>query len=42
MDVFKKRSSVIHDIRNFLADQSFMEVETPVLLMYGGASARPF
>ena len=43
MDVFKKRSSVIHDIRNFLADQSFMEVETPVLHhIYGGASARPF
>ena len=43
MEVFKKRSSVIHDIRNFLADQSFMEVETPVLHhIYGGASARPF
>ena len=43
MEVFKKRSSVIRDIRNFLAAQSFMEVETPVLHhIYGGASARPF
>ena len=43
MDVFKKRSSIVRDIRNFLADQDFMEVETPVLHhIYGGASARPF
>ena len=31
MDAFKKRSSIVRDIRNFLADQDFMEVETPVL-----------
>jgi lysyl-tRNA synthetase class 2 len=43
MTVFKKRSNVIRDIRNYLADQSFIEVETPVLHhIYGGASARPF
>ncbi|MGA0241686.1 MAG: lysine--tRNA ligase [Candidatus Marinamargulisbacteria bacterium] len=43
MSVFKKRSQIIHDIRSFLADRSFMEVETPVLHhIYGGASARPF
>tara|TARA_A100001015_G_scaffold247200_1_gene283917 strand:- start:2840 stop:4321 length:1482 start_codon:yes stop_codon:yes gene_type:complete len=43
MDVFKKRSSVLRDIRNYLADADFMEVETPVLHhIYGGASARPF
>ena len=43
MDAFKKRSSIVRDIRNFLADQDFMEVETPVLHhIYGGASARPF
>ena len=43
MDVFKKRSSVIRDIRNYLSDHDFMEVETPVLHhIYGGASARPF
>lgn len=43
MGVFKKRSSVIRDIRNYLADQDFIEVETPVLHhIYGGASARPF
>lgn len=43
MDVFKKRSNIIRDIRNFLSNQSFIEVETPVLhQIYGGASARPF
>ena len=43
MDVFKKRSEIIRDIRNFLTDQEFIEVETPVLhQIYGGASARPF
>ena len=42
MDVFKKRSSVIRDIRHYLGDQDFIEVETPVLHhIYGGASARP-
>ncbi len=43
MDVFKKRSSIIKHIRNFLNNDDFMEVETPVLHhIYGGASARPF
>jgi lysyl-tRNA synthetase class 2 len=41
--VFKTRSRVIHEIRRFLHDTGFMEVETPVLQsIYGGASARPF
>jgi len=42
-DVFKSRSTIILNIRNFLTSQSFMEVETPVLQsIYGGAAARPF
>ena len=40
---FKMRSKIIAQIREFLADQEFMEVETPVLhAIYGGAAARPF
>lgn len=43
MAVFKTRSDIIRNIRNLLAKQGFMEVETPVLQhIYGGASARPF
>ena len=42
-NVFLTRSKTIHSLRNYLADQGFMEVETPVLQsIYGGASARPF
>lgn len=42
-DTFKTRSAVIAAIRTFLASESFMEVETPVLhSIYGGAAARPF
>ena len=41
--VFQTRSKVVHAIRAFLHDRSFMEVETPVLQsIFGGASARPF
>lgn len=43
MAAFKKRSHIIKDIRDYLSDQGFMEVETPVLHhIYGGAAARPF
>ena len=43
MEVFKKRSAIIREIRNFLADRGFMEVETPMLQpLAGGASANPF
>lgn len=42
-DVFKKRSKIIHLIRQFLEEQGFMEVETPVLqIIPGGAAAKPF
>ena len=41
-EVFIKRSKIIKEIRNFLADRDFMEVETPMLVANaGGAAARP-
>lgn len=41
--VFVKRSRIIHEIRSFLADRDFIEVETPMLVdNAGGAAARPF
>ena len=42
-NVFIKRSKILKEIRNFLADRDFMEVETPMLVSNaGGAAARPF
>lgn len=42
-DTFRKRSRIISEIRTFLNDRLFMEVETPVLhSQAGGAAARPF
>jgi len=42
-DTFIKRSQIIRSIRNFLDNQGFMEVETPMLVANaGGAAARPF
>ncbi len=42
-EVFKKRSAIITEIRTFLSERDYMEVETPVLqTIAGGASARPF
>ncbi len=42
-DTFVKRSKIISEIRRYLDDQEFLEVETPVLqTIPGGASARPF
>ncbi|MEE3393546.1 MAG: lysine--tRNA ligase [Lachnospiraceae bacterium] len=41
--VFIKRSKIISEIRRFLEDRDFMEVETPMLVENaGGAAARPF
>ncbi len=41
--VFVTRSNIIKEIRRFLDDRGFMEVETPMLQpLYGGAAAHPF
>lgn len=40
---FKLRSKLISQIRKFMQNQGFLEVETPILQpIYGGANARPF
>lgn len=40
---FKLRSKITQLIRGFLAEQEFLEVETPMMQpVYGGAAARPF
>jgi lysyl-tRNA synthetase, class II len=40
---FVKRGAIIREIRNFLDDRGYLEVETPVLqTLAGGALARPF
>lgn len=40
---FKTRSSIIRFTREFLQQEGYMEVETPILQnIYGGAEARPF
>ena len=42
-DTFRKRSLIIQKIREFLAKQGYLEVETPILqTMASGANARPF
>jgi lysyl-tRNA synthetase, class II len=42
-EVFKKRTQMVHTMRNFLNEHGYLEVETPVLQpIYGGASAKPF
>ena len=42
-DVFVLRSKIISEIRKFLENREFLEVETPILnTIAGGASARPF
>ncbi|PJF21936.1 MAG: lysine--tRNA ligase [Phototrophicales bacterium] len=42
-EIFRKRSRTLKAIRQFLDDEGFLEVETPILQpIYGGAAARPF
>ncbi|TCT14669.1 lysyl-tRNA synthetase class II [Natranaerovirga pectinivora] len=42
-DTFVKRSQIIKEIRKYLDNKDFLEVETPVLhTLAGGAAARPF
>ena len=42
-EVFQIRAKVIQEIRKFLEERDFMEVETPMMhLIPGGATAKPF
>lgn len=42
-NVFQTRSAVISFIRNYLIEQGYLEVETPMMhVIPGGATARPF
>jgi len=41
--LFQTRSAIIRNLRRFLDEHGFLEVETPILQpIYGGAAARPF
>jgi lysyl-tRNA synthetase class 2 len=42
-EVFRTRAEIVRELRRFLDDEGFLEVETPALQpLYGGATARPF
>lgn len=42
-EVFIKRSQIVFEIRKWLNEQGYIEIETPVLQpIYGGATAQPF
>ncbi len=42
-ETFRKRALIIREIRNYLDDRDYIEMETPVLQVEaGGAAARPF
>ncbi len=43
LKVFQQRSAVVHEIRAFLHERGFLEVETPMMQSIpGGAAAQPF
>jgi lysyl-tRNA synthetase class 2 len=43
LEVFKKRIAIVREIRRFLEDRGFIEVETPMMqAIPGGAAAAPF
>ena len=42
-DIFLKRTQILHEMRKYLDEQGFVEVETPIIqAIYGGAAAKPF
>lgn len=42
-ELLRKRSLIVREVRRFLDDRGFVELETPVLQgLHGGASAKPF
>ena len=42
-EVFRKRAAIVRALREYLDNENFLEVETPILQpVYGGAAARPF
>ncbi len=43
LEIFKIRSKVVAEIRNFFSNESYLEVETPMMHpVLGGAAAKPF
>ena len=43
LEVFKVRAEIVNNMRSFLVNENFVEVETPMMHpIPGGASARPF
>ncbi len=42
-NVFRLRTAIVQEVRQYLVEHGYLEVETPTLqAIYGGASARPF
>ena len=43
LEVFKVRAEIVNNMRSFLVNENFVEVETPMMHpIPGGATARPF